>query len=114
MFDAAWEAVVGFPVEPPTFPPLVDASPLFEKERNFARPALVSNGNYPLFFHGPRSWSALASHDDPMHPTKIQLPKIFQQWLDGEEAHRYSGCSQVLHSGQTVFLVLDAHAPPNM
>lgn len=108
------ELVVGASVELAPIPPLADASPLLEEERDTCYQTLVPNAADPIRVDRSCFRTALAAHDYPMDTLKIDRSKVFQEWLDREETDPGRCLSQMLDPRHPVLAILDAYAPPDM
>src|ERR1019366_3054186 len=92
----------------------MESAPLFEEERHASSRTLVANRERPFAFHGSGTSSTLTANNDPVNASQFEAPQILQQRFDGKETHRRRRRLQLWDSRQTVSLVLDADAPPNM
>jgi|ERR1700691_5826849 len=106
--------IVGFAVQFSARTFLVEPAPLLEEERHVSSYTLVAYGDHPFPFHGSSTSSTLAADYDPVNASQLKPSYVFQQRLDGKETHRCWRRLQIWDSCQTVTLVLDADAPPNV
>jgi hypothetical protein len=65
--------------------PLVDPTPLFEKEGDARGAALQSDIPHPIRVHEPGTRSRLAADDDPVNPFKVQIRQGAEEGLERKE-----------------------------
>ena len=68
----------------------------------------------PRSLHGSCARTAFAADDHPINAAKIERAEIFEERLDAQKTDACGGIAQMLHTGDAVFLVFDADAPPNV
>ena len=68
-------------VEQPASFGLVNATPLFEKERHSAGGALIANCPDPVAFNRAESWSAFTAGDHPVDAGQVERSEIFEEWF---------------------------------
>jgi hypothetical protein len=61
--DTVGESIVCQPGKLSAGGGLADSAALLEEKCDIGSSALIFQRYYPLFFHGPSAWTALATHD---------------------------------------------------
>src|SRR2546426_3457721 len=106
--------IVGLSLQTPAGGLLARASPLLEEEGNHGTPALVPDGEDPLFPHRPRAWAAFTSHNHPTDPLQIEFSQVFQEGFDGEKSDSGGGGPLIIDPRGALLSFLHADAPPDM
>src|ERR1700674_5195969 len=75
--------IISASIKQPTALSFSHPAPLLKEKRYSLFPALPTNRYHPLPLHRTRPGTALPANNHPGNPRQVNLPKIFQQWLDG-------------------------------